>query len=177
MRRVNLLGVSASGKSTLGPLLAARLGVPFVEVDALHHGPNWQEASPEELRAKVEEAMAASEGWVLDGNYEHKLGDLIPSRADTVVWLDPPLRTILLRLSSRTATRIRGDVELWNGNKESWGTALIGRESLFAWTIRRWFHHRRHMAARLARFPHLTVVRLRSPREVDAWLDALDSPR
>ena len=64
MRRVNLLGVSASGVDARAAL-AARLGVPFVEVDALHHGPNWQEASPEELRAKVEEAMAASEGWVL----------------------------------------------------------------------------------------------------------------
>ncbi|MDX6513324.1 MAG: hypothetical protein QOE36_2828, partial [Gaiellaceae bacterium] len=87
MRRVQLVGVSASGKSTIGPALAQKLGVPYIELDALHHGPNWQEASAAELRAKVEEAMAAADdGWVLDGNYEHKLGDLIPSRADTVVW-------------------------------------------------------------------------------------------
>ena len=33
-RRVSLVGFMASGKSTIGPRLAARLGVPFVDLDA-----------------------------------------------------------------------------------------------------------------------------------------------
>lgn len=173
--RVNLVGVSGSGKSTVGQELARKLGVPYVEVDALNHGPNWTEATPEELRAKVEATMDAGAGWVLDGNYEHKLGDAILSRADTLVWLDLPLRTVLARLLRRTRTRIRDHVELWNGNKESWRTALVGRESLFVWAIRRHFHHRRNLPSRLARHPNLTVVRLRSPREVSRWLESIDS--
>ena len=35
-RRVVLMGVAGSGKSTVGPLVATRLGVPFVEGDDLH---------------------------------------------------------------------------------------------------------------------------------------------
>src|SRR6186997_1715444 len=78
VRRVSVAGISGSGKTTLAAALAARLGVPHVELDALHHGPNWTEATPEELRARVEAALAAApEGWVADGNYESKLGDLV----------------------------------------------------------------------------------------------------
>ena len=35
-QRIVVMGVSGSGKSTIGALLAARLGLPFVEGDALH---------------------------------------------------------------------------------------------------------------------------------------------
>ena len=36
VRRVVVMGVSGSGKSTVGALLAARLGLPFVDGDDLH---------------------------------------------------------------------------------------------------------------------------------------------
>ena len=64
--------------------------------------------------------MAASDGWVIDGGYRGKLGDLVWERADTVVWLDQPLPLIMGRLLRRTHGRIRRDEELWSGNRESW---------------------------------------------------------
>src|ERR687884_2172384 len=98
-RRVLVQGVSGSGKSTFARALAERLGVPYVELDALHHGPNWTEAPADELRARVREAMtAAPDGWVIDGNYEGKLGDTVIAAADTIVWIDLPLRLMLARL-------------------------------------------------------------------------------
>ena len=131
MKRVNLKGTSGSGKSTFGVELARRLELPYVELDALHHGPNWSEPTDEEFRARVHEAMdAAPQGWVIDGNYEIKLGDLVIAEADTIVWLDLPLGIKTRRLWRRTAQRIRDDVELWNGNKESWSGVLWGRDTL-----------------------------------------------
>ena len=168
MRRVSVIGTSGSGKSTFARALAEALGVPFTELDALHHGPGWTEASPEELRARVEAAMASPEGWVIDGNYDTKIGDLVWEAADTIVWLDLPLRVSLWRLWGRTSRRIRTGEELWNGNRESWRGALWGRESLFAWTVRSHLRRRRAWPAQLARFG---VVRLRTPREVRAFLD------
>jgi adenylate kinase family enzyme len=171
LRRVNVKGTSGSGKSTFGRELAERLGLPYVELDALHHGPNWSEPTAEEFRARVREAMDASpDGWVIDGNYEAKLGDTLIGAADTIVWLDLPLRLKLRRVARRTRERIRDDVELWNGNKESWRNALWGRESLFAWLIRGHFRHRRNWPRRYGSDPRF--IRLRSVEEARAWLDS-----
>ena len=118
MRRVVIVSsASGSGKTTVGRALADRLGVPFHELDALHHGPNWTEATPEELRAKVE-PIVESDVWVIDGAYRGKLGDLVFERADIVVWLDLPLHVWLPRLLRRTARRVISREELWNGNRE-----------------------------------------------------------
>ena len=168
--RVNVKGISGSGKSTFSAELARRLGVPHLELDAIHHGPNWTEASPEELRARVREFMAtAPDGWVIDGNYESKLGDLVLGAAERIVWLDPPLRVALRRLWRRTLTRIRHDVELWSGNRESWRGGFWGRDSLFAWTLRCWFRHRREWPRKFGGDPR--VVRLRSADEARRWLE------
>ena len=171
MKRVNVKGISGSGKSTFAVELARRLGLPYVELDALHHGPNWSEPTNEEFRARVRTAMdAAPDGWVIDGNYEAKLGDLVLAEADTIVWLDPPFRVKAGRLWRRTATRIRDDVELWSGNKETWRNVLWGRDALFWWMVRGHFRHRREWPARFAGDPRL--VRLRSDHEAREWLEA-----
>ena len=173
MRRVNVKGTSGSGKTTFGEELARRLEVPFVELDALHHiGPNWTEATAEELTARVREAIdAAPDGWVIDGNYESKLGETVIAAADTIVWLDLPLGVKLRRLWLRTSHRIRHEVELWNsGNKEQWRTALWGWESLFMWMVRGHFRHRREWPARYGDDPRF--VRLRSVKEARRWLDS-----
>ena len=168
--RVNVKGISCSGKTTFSRELAERMGVAYLELDALNHGPNWTEASGEELQSRVREFMAgAPDGWVIDGNYEWKLGDLVLEAADRIVWLDPPLRVALRRLWRRTYTRIRHDVELWSGNRETWRGVLWGWDSLFVWTLRSWIRHRREWPRKFAGDPR--VVRLRSVGEARRWLE------
>jgi len=170
LRRVNVKGTSGSGKTKFGKELARRLGVPFVELDALHHGPDWAEPTNDEFRARVREAIdAAPEGWVIDGNYEAKLGDQVLGAADTIVWLDLPLRLKLGRLWRRTSYRLRNDVELWNGNRENWRNALWGRDSLFGWMLRTHFRQRREWPRRFGGDPRF--VRLRSDAEARSWLE------
>jgi adenylate kinase family enzyme len=170
MRRVTVAGVSGSGKTTVARVLAERLGVPYVELDALHHGPNWTEAPAEELRARVAAAIAAApDGWVIDGNYRQQLGDLVLGAADTFVWLELPLRVSLARLARRTWRRWRYQEELWHGNREVVRN-LVGLEGLFAWTVRSYVRHRREIPPALARNPHLTVVHLRTPAAVASFL-------
>ena len=169
MRKVAVKGTSGSGKSTFGAELARRLGVSYVELDALHHGPNWAEPTADEFRARVSAVMAAHpDGWVIDGSYERKLGRRVIDAADTVVWLDMPLGLILQRLLQRTLYRIRNRVELWNGNRETFRSVFLGRDSLFVWAIRSHVRHRREWPRTLGSHPGL--VRLRSPAEVRRWL-------
>jgi adenylate kinase family enzyme len=170
VRRVNVKGISCSGKSTFARALAERLELPYLELDSLNHRPNWTEASSEELEAHVREFMAGSaNGWVVDGNYEAKLGDLVVDAADTIVWLDPPLHFALRRMWRRTRHRIRDRVELWGGNRETWRTALLGWNSLPFWTIRAFLRHRRQWPTRFASDRRL--VRLRSAADARRWLE------
>lgn len=173
MKRVAVIGGSSTGKTTTSRELARRLGVPPIELDALHHDPGWQEATAEVFRERVEAAFAAApDGWVADGNYHGKLGVLVLERADTLVWLDLPLRTALRRVLWRTLRRSITREELWNGNRESLRLAF-SRHSIVWWVIRHHGSHRRKWPERLAPLTHLEVVRLRSPREVTAFLQSI----
>ncbi len=172
-RRVNVVGTSSSGKTTFAVALAARLGVPHVELDALHWGPNWTEASPQQMRERVSAAIAGA-GWVADGNYS-VVRDLMWERAEAIVWLDYPLRTVLRRYLVRTRRRIRSREELWpgTGNRERLRNHLVGREGLLWWILSTYHRRRREYPVLVRRHPELAVVHLRSPAEADAWLARL----
>src|SRR6185437_9952064 len=53
--------------------------VQGVEIDALHHGPNWESCGSELLHERV---LAATEGdgWVADSTYHTMLGALVSDR-------------------------------------------------------------------------------------------------
>lgn len=169
MQRINVVGTSCSGKTRLARELARRLELPHVELDALFWGPDWTPVPGDRFRERV--AIAASgERWVMDGGYS-PIRDLIWSRADTIVWLDYPMRTVLGRWARRTVSRIRSGEEFWpgTGNRESLHNAFR-RDGLLVWILRTHRGRRRRMAAQLAASPHLTQVRLRSPAETGRWL-------
>jgi hypothetical protein len=95
--RIAVVGGSGSGKTTVAQRLAELHDLPYVELDALHWGPNWTPCPRDEFRARVESAISG-DAWVVDGGYYGMLGDLVLERADLVVWLDLPLRVTLPRL-------------------------------------------------------------------------------
>ncbi len=161
-----IASASANGKTTVARELARRLDVQFVELDALVHGPGWAETPDDVLRAQLE-PITVSDGWVIDGAYEHKLGDYVLRAADVVVWLDLPVRVWFPRLVRRTLRRMRGRQQLWNGNRESLYLAIWGRDSLFAWALRSHFRCRREWPHTLAEF---RVIRLRTQAEVEQLL-------
>lgn len=169
--RVSVIAsASGNGKTTFGRALADRLGVPFVELDALVHGPNWVETPDDALRAQLTPVVTGEAGWVIDGMYRRKLGDMVLERADIVIWLDLPLRVWLPRLVRRTIRRARTREPLWNGNRESWRDAVGGRNSLFGYALYTHFLRRRRLPHELAGLP---VLRLRTKVEVDAALVSL----
>ena len=174
MRRVAVIGGSATGKTTLSRELAARLGVPHIELDALHHDPGWTEVSAEVLRSRVDAAMAAApDGWVSDGTYHSKLGVSVVERADTLVFLDLPFLLTLGRVVRRTIRRSLRREELWNGNRETLRNSFFSRDSIVWWVITQHGKTRRKWPARYAPLTHLEVVRLRSPREVREFLQSI----
>jgi adenylate kinase family enzyme len=166
LTKIAVVGTTCAGKTTIAKRLAEIHGVPHIELDALHWGPDWSEAPADEYRARVEQGLAV-DGWVVDGNYTGKLGDLVLERADLVVWLDPSLPTVLRRLGTRTVRRVRTGEELWGGNRETWRGAFFSHDSLFLWALKTHRPRRARYEERLAKYD---VVRLRSPSDAEAWL-------
>ena len=172
MRRINIIGMTCAGKTTLARALAARTGVTHVELDALFWEPGWAPAPEAVFRARVAEALAA-DAWVADGGYQ-VARDIIWGRADTVVWLDYPLRVILPRFARRTVDRLRSGEEFWpgTGNRETLGN-VVRADGLLPFILRQHRGKRRRTRERLAARPDLYQVRLRTPREAARWLEGL----
>jgi adenylate kinase family enzyme len=169
-QRIAIIGTTGSGKTTLAKQLSHQLGAPRIELDALHWGPHWTPAPSEQFRAGAD-AATRGERWVADGNYG-KVRDLVWGRADTLIWLDYPLVVNFWRLTRRNLGRIVTREELWHGNRESFRTHFLSRDSLYVWAVRSHRRHRREWTDLLASgdYPHLAIARFRSPQATARWL-------
>ena len=173
-----MVGNAGSGKTQLARRLAETLGVPHIELDAIHHLPEWEPIDPDLFLTEVQ-TLTSAEGWVIDGNYRTVVVDgPIWKRADTVVWTDLRRPVVMYQVITRTLRRVVRREELWNGNRES-------LRNLYAWdpykSIIRWswtqhstYQQRFTSAMSSPAYRHLRFVRLRSRAEIDHWLNSLD---
>ncbi len=171
-RRIAIYGNSGSGKSTLGHAIGERLGIPFIELDAIvHYRPKWEDRTDDDFRAQVQAALDASpNGWVCDGNYG-AVRDLILPQADTAIWLRLPFHVVYWRLATRMIPRAFRGTPLWNGNRESLRQTFFSKDSMLLWGITAWRRSQRSTAAALASIPHRArVIVLQTPGEVEAML-------
>ena len=116
-------------------------------------------------------ARAGSDEWVTEWQYSVVRGVLL-DRADLLVWLDLTRAAVMRQVVPRTLRRRLRSVEMWNGNLEPplW-TIFTRRDHILRWA---WRTHPK-TAARVRRVlasdDPPPVVRLRTRREVHAWLD------
>lgn len=135
--------MSGSGKTSLAKHISKRLGIPYVEIDSLFHGPDWQPRHefPEDV-------------------------DRIAQHADTMLWLDLPTSRTLYQLTRRTISRRIQQVELWNGNYEGpLRNVFTDPDHTVRWGIRTRKKCRERVPAIYTSHPHLRVVRLTSRRD------------
>jgi hypothetical protein len=166
-QRIAVAGVTGSGKSTLAKRLSSRLDLPYVEIDSLFHGPNWE---PRRDFVRDVEAVISGESWVVEWQYSAVRAKIL-ERADTLIWLDLPTSLTLYQLARRTIRRRLRKVELWNGNFEGpLHGFLTDSDHIMRWGIRTRNKLRGRVPAVAARYPGLHVVRLASRQDVEIWV-------
>jgi gluconokinase len=112
-----VMGVSGVGKTTVGLLVADKLGLPFHDADALHSEGNrakmaagipltdddrepWLQAVAEHMAAWEEDGGAVVACSALRTAYRERLAAASPGNA-RFVYLDAPVDTIRTRLAAR----------------------------------------------------------------------------
>jgi hypothetical protein len=165
-RRIAIAGVSGSGKSTTAKYLSVRLGIPYVEIDSLFHGPNWE---PRGDFVSDVETIISGDSWVIEWQYSAVRARIV-ERADTLLWLDLPTALTLYQLTRRTISRRLRQVELWNRNYEGpLRKFFTDPDHILRWGIRTRNKCRDRVPAIDALYPSLRVVRLASPQDIELW--------
>ncbi len=164
MNRVLIIGPCGSGKSTLARQLAPLMSLPLVHMDQLGWQAGWVETDKTELNQRLAEVVAQNE-WLIEGNYGSTLGPRL-ERADTVIYLDFPIRLCLWRLLRRIVThRGQSRPDMPEGCPERFDAA-------FFWYVINWNSGPRpRTEARLAGFSG-NLVRLTSPAMLADWRKA-----
>ena len=171
--RINVVGSSGSGKSTIGKKIAQTLDLPYVESDELFWLPDWTEPPEEQFLATVK-AVVAKDCWVLDGNYSRTIPIKWP-RTHAVVWADLPYPVIFWQVLLRTLRRSITQEELWAGNRESLTKAFFSRDSILLWSLSNMKRVRKGYEGAMSRddLKHIRFIRLRSRSDVAAFLRQL----
>ena len=175
MQRIAVVGTSCSGTTSVARQLGEALGIPHVEMDALHWMPDWQMRPRDEFRALIT-GVVSGERWILDGNYGG-VRDLVLPRATHLVWLNYPFATVLWRALTRTLRRALTREKLFCGNRESLRLGFLHKDGIPWWVVRTHGGRKQRYRALLqgGRYPHLSVIELKNQNEADRLLKELKS--
>lgn len=106
MKRIMVIGVSAgAGKSTFATRLGKALNIDVFHLDAFFWKPGWVEASMDEFTNAQKEIIHKQPSWIVEGNYTATF-DIRAEKADTIIYLELPLRVCLYRVIKRWLTNL-----------------------------------------------------------------------
>ncbi|WP_404469443.1 topology modulation protein [Sutcliffiella horikoshii] len=106
MQRIMVIGVSAgAGKSTFAARLGKALDINVFHLDAFFWKQGWVEASMEEFTQSQQEIIKNHSSWIVEGNYTATF-DIRAEKADTIIYLELPLRVCLYRVIKRWPTNL-----------------------------------------------------------------------
>lgn len=164
MRRVLIVGPCGAGKSTLASELGPLLNVPVFHMDKLNWKPGWVESSKDEIREKLA-AITATDRWLIDGTYGGTLAPRL-ERADSVLYLEYPIRLCVARLLKRIWTyRGRARPDMTENCPERFDLGFIFY--LLQWNS----GPRLGLEAALKGYER-KVIRFHDPIQLNRWLDS-----
>ncbi len=165
MRRVVVVGSGGSGKSTFSTELGRIAGLPVIHLDREFWRPGWEETPKDEWDSRVTELLAG-ESWIMDGNFGGTR-EMRMQAADTIIFLDLPLRVCLYRILKRTLKYYgKSRPDMTDGCNERLDLEFIG----WVWNYKH--RSRKRLMAELESVGEKRVIILRNQRQVSEFLSA-----
>lgn len=127
-RRIQIIGASGSGTTTLGRALAVRLAAPHHDTDDFYWRPTtppFSEPRPVKERARLMRDMFIGRpDWILSGSTDGWGDDLIPL-PDLLVYINTPTDLRLQRLHQREVIRYGKDAIAEGGWRHEQSTSFL----------------------------------------------------
>ncbi len=86
-KRIIVVGVSASGKSTFARELSEKVGIPATYMDAIMWKPGWEYIGDEETTKRLKK-LSITSMWLIEGYISTMARTTVFERADTIIYLD-----------------------------------------------------------------------------------------
>ncbi|MFZ3231710.1 MAG: adenylate kinase [Pseudobdellovibrio sp.] len=176
LKKINIVGTTGTGKSTLSKRLAILLKSKHIEIDQIFWGPNWKKPTNRDFYDNLKLSLEATHAWVLDGNYT-KTTALKWAHAETVVWINLTFQQTLWQLCLRTLGRLISQKELWpnTGNKESIYGHLFTKDSIFYWFIKTFKGNQLKFKFEMdsSKWSHIQFIELTSNKEINLFVKAI----
>ena len=176
MKRINVVGTSASGKSTFSKVLAQKLELSYIELDDLFWLDNWGESSDPNFFEKLQQSIdLAPNGYVIDGNYS-RTEEIKWQEIDTVIWLDLPFHINLFRSVKRALLRVVSKQKLWpNSNNQESLRMILTKDSIIWWMIKthKKNQHKYLQMMQSSEYANIHWIRLSSRSEIKNFLKSL----
>jgi adenylate kinase family enzyme len=161
-KKIAVIGINASGKSTFARELAKRTGLPLFHMDNLFWKGKWEVVPEEEYLAKERELVQKPE-WIIEGYVDRKEIDRLKA-ADLIIYLD-----------------YSGPRIFWQTIRRWWKHRHVARPELHKDALESISFHNLRLAlfrlerpeveAALRATDQSKIMRFRSPKELQKFVD------
>lgn len=161
-KKIVVVGVSASGKSSFARELGAKTNLPIIFVDSIMWKPGWNYIGDEETAKQLDKESAGSE-WIIEGYITKNARAFIFERADTIIYLDYSSIVSSWRYIKRWWKHRKNPRPELEGSPEKFSFKFLK----LVWTKGETWS----LDKFLAQIPNQDkIIKIHSPREADALL-------
>lgn len=161
IKRIVIIGISGTGKSSLGYRLTEKIKVPLYHMDSLIWGPNWTEQTEHQISFALSK-IALTRSWIIEGWIDDYSVPIL-NQSDVVLYLDYP-----------------GWLAAWGGLQRWWKYRGAKRPEMPKDCIERFNlaflykilfrKERAHIENILSKVPGIRVIRIKSRPEMKNYL-------
>lgn len=162
MKKIAIIGLPGSGKSTFALKLSKRLEIPLFHLDKYFFVADWKERPSEEF-LQMQEKLVQEDSWIIDGNALQSL-EVRFAKADAVLYFRLPRLLCLWRIFKRRLSKDPHISDRAEGCPETVRFRLI----CYLWGFDR---RVRPLLEKLQeKYPAVPFVECKSDQQIEAWL-------